>query len=163
MGPGELLLIVMRWAHGLATIVWLGGGAYATLIQGQQLRELDDRAVAAQLGAATGAEFGRWVNAAMIVFIVSGVVLTFDRLSSRGATVQYGVVLALKVALALWMFGIVQGFGARRRGRLRVTPGRVAAVRGALGSPRTLLWLGAIVVLLAAVLKTLYENALRGS
>lgn len=163
MGPGELLLIVMRWAHGLATIVWLGGGAYATLIQGQQLRELDDRAVAAQLGAATGAEFGRWVNAAMIVFIISGVVLTFDRLSSRGATVQYGVVLALKVALALWMFGIVQGFGARRRGRLRVTPGRVAAVRGALGSPRTLLWLGAIVVLLAAVLKTLYENALRGS
>ena len=163
MGPGELLLIVMRWAHGLATIVWLGGGAYATLIQGRQLRELDVRAVAAWVGAATGAEFGRWVDAAMIVFIVSGVVLTFDRLSSRGATVQYGVVLALKVALALWMFGIVQGFGARRRGRLRVTPGRVAAVRGALGSPRTLLWLGAIVVLLAAVLKTLYENALRGT
>lgn len=162
MGPAELLLIVMRWAHGLATIVWLGGGAYATLIQGGQLRELDNRAVAAQLGAATGAEFGRWVNAAMIVFIVSGVVLTFDRLSSRGATVQYGIVLALKVALALWMFGIVQGFGARRRGRLRVTPGRVAALRGALGSPRTLLWLGAIVVLLAAILKTLYENALRG-
>jgi len=163
MGPGELLLIVMRWAHGLATIVWLGGGAYATLIQGRQLRELDDRAVAAQIGAATGAEFGRWVNAAMIVFIVSGVVLTFDRLSSRGATVQYGIVLALKVALALWMFGIVQGFGARRRGSRGVTTGRVAAVRGALGSPRTLLWLGAIVVLLAAILKTLYENALRGT
>jgi len=163
MGPGELLLILMRWAHGLATIVWLGGGAYATLIQGRQLRELDDRAMAARVGAATGAEFGRWVNAAMIVFIVSGVVLTFDRLSSRGATVQYGIVLALKVALALWMFGIVQGFGTRRRGRLRVTPSRVAAVRGALGSPRTLLWLGAIVVLLAAILKTLYETALRGT
>ncbi len=163
MGPGELLLIAMRWAHGLATIVWLGGGAYATLIQGRQLRELDDREVAARIGAATGAEFGRWLNAATVVFIVSGVILTFDRLSSRGATVQYGIVLALKVTLALWMFGIVQGFGARRRGRLQVTPGRVAAVRGALGSPRTLLWLGAIVVLLAAILKTLYENALRGT
>jgi uncharacterized membrane protein len=163
MGPGELLLIAMRWAHGLATIVWLGGGAYATLIQGPQLRQLDDRATAARISAATGAEFGRWVDVAMIVFVVSGVVLTFDRLSSRGATTQYGIVLALKVALALWMFGIVQGFGARRRGRLRPSPGRVSAVRGAIGSPRAVLWLGAIVVLLAAILKTLYENALRGT
>lgn len=160
MSAGDILLIVMRWAHGLATIVWLGGGAYATLIQGRQLRQLADRELAAQLGRATGTDFRRWVNAAMIVFIVSGVILTFDRLANRGATVQYGIVLAVKVALAFWMFGIAQGLGRRRRGRTGT--GRVATLRRTLGSPRTLLWLGAIVVLLAAILKTLYENALRG-
>lgn len=148
----------MRWAHGLATIVWLGGGAYATLIQGRSLRDLDDEAVAARLARATGEAFGRWVNAATIVFIVSGVILTFDRLASRGATVQYGVTLALKVALAIWMFGIAQGLRRRRRGR--PATGRLAEARRALSSPRALLWLGAIVVLLAAVLKTLYEKAL---
>src|SRR5262245_36885132 len=108
MNAADLLLVAMRWAHGMATIVWLGGGAYSALIQGRQLRQLEDRAAAAEIGRATGAEFGRWVNAAMIVFIVSGVILTVDRLSSRGATVEYGIVLALKVGLALWMFGIAQ-------------------------------------------------------
>ncbi len=159
MTAADLLLIAMRWAHALATIVWLGGGAYATLIQGRQLGELDDRAVAARLTRATGEAFERWVNAATVVFIVSGVILTFDRLASRGATVQYGVTLSLKVALAVWMFGIAQGLRRRRRGR--VAPGRSVELRRALGSPRALLWLGALVVLLSAVLKMIYEKALR--
>lgn len=159
LDAGDLLLVVMRWAHGLATIVWLGGGAYATLIQGRELRQLDDLDVAARLGRTTGAAFGRWVNAAIVVFIVSGVILTFDRLASRGATVGYGVTLALKVALALWMFGLAGGLGRRRR---RAPSGPFAGMRRALGSPVALLWLGGIVVLLAAILKTLYESALRG-
>lgn len=161
MGAGEILLIVMRWAHGLATIIWLGGGAYTVLIQERQLRQLADRELAVQLGRATGAVFRRWTTAAMIVFIISGVILTFDRLANRGATVQYGIVLALKVALALWMFGIAQGLGRRRRGQGRT--GRTATLRRTLGSPEMLLWLGVIVVLLAAILKTLYEQALRGT
>src|SRR3954451_25350185 len=159
MSAADLLLVVMRWAHGLATIVWLGGGAYSTLIQGRQLRKLEDQATAAEIGRATGWEFGRWVNAATIVFIVSGVILTVDRLASRGATVQYGIVLALKVGLALWMFGIAQGLARRRR--VRPATGRLGGGRRALGSPRTLLWLGAIVVLLSSKQKTAYEIALR--
>ena len=159
MSAVDLLLVAMRWAHGMATIIWLGGGAYATLIQGHELRQLDDREVAARLGRATGDAFGRWVNAAIIVFIVSGVILTFDRLASRGATLQYGIVLGLKIALALWLFGLAQRI-QRRRGR--TVRGPFAAVRQALGSPLALLWIGAIVVLLAAILKMLYENALRG-
>lgn len=160
MSAGQVLLVAMRWVHALATIAWLGGGAYATLILGRQLgRHGDDRAMAA-LGRETGAEFGRWVNAATVVFIVSGVILTFARLSSRGATVTYGIVLAFKVGLALWMFAIAQGLNRRRSGR--PATGRLAAARQLLGSPRLLLWLGAIVVLLAAVLKAIYEAELRG-
>jgi putative copper export protein len=68
-------------------------------------------------------------------------------------------VLALKVGLALWMFAIAQAL--KRRRRVPQPTGRFAAVRRTLGSPRLLLWLGAVVVLLAAVLKALYEAALR--
>lgn len=159
MTAAQLLLIAMRWAHGLATVVWLGGGAYATLILGRQLREGEEAATAARIGRATGAEFGRWVRGATVVFIASGVILTFDRLASRGATTAYGVVLALKVALALWMFAIAQGLGRRRA---RGDAGRWGRRLRALGSPNLLLWLGAIVVLLAAILKTLYELQLSG-
>jgi uncharacterized membrane protein len=150
----DALLIAMRWAHALATVVWLGGGAYATLILGRQLRD-EDEAIATRFGRAIGAEFGRWLRGATVVFVVSGVILTFDRLASRGATTAYGVVLAVKVALALWMFAIAQGIGRRRR--QRPSGGHWADLTRRLGSPQTLLWLGAIVVLLAAILKTLYE------
>jgi uncharacterized membrane protein len=158
MPAQDLLLIAIRWVHSLATVVWLGGGAYATLIQQRQVREQADEATAARIGRATGAEFGRWVRAATVVFVISGAILTFDRLASRGATVEYGVVLAIKIALALWMFAIAQSLG--RRGRARRPTGRFAAIGQTLGSPQTLLWLGAIVVLLAAILKTLYEGQL---
>lgn len=158
MPAQDLLLIVIRWVHSLATVVWLGGGAYATLIQQRQVREQADEATAARIGRATGAEFGRWVRATTVVFVISGAILTFDRLASRGATVEYGVVLAIKIALALWMFAIAQSLG--RRGRTRVSNGRFTALGQSLGSPQALLWLGAIVVLLAAILKTLYEGQL---
>ena len=156
MSAQEVLLIAIRWAHSLATVVWLGGGAYATLIQQRAVREEADEPTALRIGRATGAEFGRWVRAATIVFIVTGIILTVDRLANSGATVAYGVVLAIKIALALWMFAIAQSLG--RRGRARAVTGRLAALARTLGSPQTLLWLGAIVVLLAAILKTLYEG-----
>jgi uncharacterized membrane protein len=159
VSPGDVLIVAMHWAHALAAIVWLGGGAYATLVLGPQLRALDDREVAGRLRAETGREFGRLIDAAIVVFIVSGVLLTFERLSGQGATVAYGIVLALKVGLALWMFAIAQAL--KRRRRVPQPTGRFAAVRRTLGSPRLLLWLGAVVVLLAAVLKALYEAALR--
>lgn len=159
MTVGTVLIVLMRWAHALAAILWLGGGAYATLVLGPQLRALDDRATATKLRAGTAREFSRLVNGAIVVFIVSGVLLTFDRLSRQGATVAYGIVLAVKIGLALWMFAIAQRLN--RRGAVAKPTGRLAALRWQLGSPRLLLWLGAIVVLLAAVLKALYEAALR--
>jgi uncharacterized membrane protein len=161
VSAGQLLLVVMLWAHVLATIVWLGGGAYSTLILAPQLRGLPDEEVAAHIRRGTGAEFGRWINAAIVVFIVSGVFLTFDRLANRGATPAYGIVLAFKVGLAFWTFAITQGL--RRRRGLRGGAGRLARLRWRLGSPRLLLWLGAVIVLLAAVLKVIYEAALGGA
>ncbi len=159
MDAGTLLMIVVRWAHSLATIVWLGGAAYQLLIQARAVEQLAPDA-AAEFNRATGLRFRQWLNGAMVVFIVSGVILTFERLASRGATIQYGIVLGVKVALVLWIFGLAQGLGRRRR---TVPQGRFAGIRQQLGSPQALLWLGVIVVLLAAVLKTIYEQALRGS
>ncbi len=73
---------------------------------------------------------------------------------------QYGIVLAVKVALALWMFAIAQGLGRRRR--VAAASGRWATLGQTLASPVALLWLGALVMLLAAILKTLYETQLAG-
>lgn len=159
MSAGTVLIVLMRWAHALAAIVWLGGGVYATMVLAPRLRVL--RSVESnELREATARDFGRIVNVAMAVFVLSGVLLTFDRLSGRGATPMYGVVLAIKVALALWMFAIAQRL--QRRVATPRARGRAATLWWRLSSPRLLLWLGAIVVLLAAILKVLYERALVG-
>jgi MYXO-CTERM domain-containing protein len=159
LDAGDLLLVVMRWAHGLATIVWLGGGAYATLIQGRELRQLDDLG----RGGAARAHDRRGLRA---------VGQCRDRRLHRqrrhpdvrsagesGRDCRVRGDAGAEGRLALWMFGLAGGLGRRRR---RAPSGPLAGVRRALGSPVALLWLGGIVVLLAAILKTLYESALRG-
>lgn len=159
MSAGTLLIVLMRWAHALAAIVWLGGGVYATMVLRPRLKALQ-LSDAERLQIELRRDFARMVNGAMAVFIVSGVLLTFDRLSGRGATPAYAIVLAIKVALALWMFAIAQHL--QRRGPAPARRGRVASFWWRVSSPRTLLWLGAVVVLLAALLKALYEGALLG-
>lgn len=157
MSAGTLLIVLMRWVHALAAIVWLGGGVYATVVLSPRLKAMGD-GHGAQFRSAVGRDFARIVNGAIAAFVVSGVLLTFDRLSGRGATPAYGMVLALKVALALWMFAIAQRL--QRRGVPARERGRWAAFWWRASSPRMLLWLGALVVLLAAILKTLYELGL---
>lgn len=156
---GTLLMVLMRWAHALAAIVWLGGGVYASIVLRPRLQVLQT-GDAERLQIGLRRDFGRLVNGAMAVFVVSGVLLTFDRLSGRGATPAYAIVLAIKVALALWMFAIAQHL--QRRGLVPARRGRAAAFWWRISSPRTLLWMGAVVVLLAAILKALYERALLG-
>lgn len=159
VSAGTLLMVLMRWAHALAAIVWLGGGVYASLVLRPRL-QLHQGSDAERLQVELRRDFGRLVNGAMAVFVVSGVLLTFDRLSGRGATPAYAIVLAIKVGLALWMFAIAQHL--QRRGLRPARRGGAAAFWWRVSSPRTLLWMGAVVVLLAALLKALYERALLG-
>lgn len=159
VSAGTLLIVLMRWAHALAAIVWLGGGVYASMVLRPRLQALQ-ASDAERLQVDIRRDFARFVNGAMAVFVVSGVLLTFDRLSGRGATPAYAIVLAFKVALAVWMFAITQRL--QRRGLGSVRRGRIASFWWRVSSPRTLLWLGAAVVLLAALLKALYERALLG-
>src|SRR5688572_3586558 len=89
--------------------------------------------------------FRELADASIVVFVVTGAILTFDRLSSSAATVTYLATLAAKVVLAVIMFALA----TRMR---RVNPVlRVPLTRWQVG-------LGALVILLAAFLKSLYEN-----
>jgi hypothetical protein len=87
------------------------------------------------------------VQAAIVVFLVSGAILTFERLSRGAAGTTYVTLLGLKILLSVAMFQV--GFRFRgARGPRRVTGLRIMAA------------LGTVIVLLATVLKWLYERAL---
>ena len=103
---------------------------------------------------AAGARFQEVVEVSAAVLAVSGVVLAVVRLSSGAAGPAYAGLLGVKVLLALAMFALATElrWSGRRPG------GGRGRGRGALS--RLTLFLGIVVVLLAVVLRRVFEAGL---
>ena len=140
MDATDLLLVAMRWLHSLAAVVWVGSSIHELLFG----PTFADKTRADPAARTMAKEI---VETSLVVFLVSGAILTFDRLSRGAAGASYVAVLGLKVLLSVAMFQLAFRF-RRATGRRR-----------ALGL-RWLSGLGAAILLLAALLKTIYERAL---
>jgi putative copper export protein len=147
----QILSVLMRTAHTLAGGVWVGGSLVYLLVITPALRL---GKAAPEVSAAIATQFRRLVNISIVTLLLSGVYLMFDRLTTTTVGVTYVVTLAVKIALALTMFGlaIFQAQEARRPARLRGRMWRLA--------PRLILALGVIVFLLGAALNGLFDVAI---
>jgi uncharacterized membrane protein len=139
----DLVLIVMRALHALAAMVWVGAICFELFVALPALGEKPAEHVLAKMDAA----MREIVQTSLLVFLVSGALLTFERLSHGAAGATYVLVLVVKVVLAVIMFQVGFRFRGSRGER------RVFGLRWLAG-------LGVTIVLLAAVLKWLYERAL---
>jgi putative copper export protein len=154
----DWVLVVIRWAHALGAVAWVGGGMFYVLV----LRPAMRRSPATdQTNRTIGAEFRGLVNTAIAVLIITGVVLSAARLTAANVTIAYIVVLAVKIALALYMFYIVRFL------RQRVYPEEMTAgtgwwprIRNGLTGTTGVLIIGVLVFGLADVLTALFENSL---
>src|SRR5919197_1981980 len=91
---GEALRVAIRWVHGVATVAWVGGSLFYLLalrpaVRGGGATPAFERAVAAR--------FREVVEASLAVLVVSGDILSFDRLSTGLATPLYIAVLSVKI------------------------------------------------------------------
>jgi uncharacterized membrane protein len=131
--PAEAILVLLRWLHALAAIVFLG---YSCVVW------LDgppggDPTLARR-------RYKELVELTLVVFLATGAVLSFDRLS-RGAGALYAAVLALKILCAAISYQYA--FRWRRMGLpVGVLDGRIVIVAGLA------------TVLLAAVLKGVTDS-----
>jgi uncharacterized membrane protein len=133
----------MRWLHGAAAIVWIGGALFELLILPRGADEGLSEAGRQRLqGARRDVE-----QTSLFVFLVSGVILAFDRLSHNAAGGAYALVLGLKLVIVVAVFQLA--FRLRR-------PGNDQARARWIGG------LGLLVVFASALLKSLYERALVG-
>jgi putative copper export protein len=112
-------------------------------------------------GRAIGAEFRGLVNTAIGVLLLTGIILSVSRLTSDAVTVPYVAVLAVKVALALYMFYIVR-FLRQEAYPEEASTGRscLSRVRRLLTNTTAVLIVGVIVFGLADVLDMLFEKGL---
>ena len=108
---GFLLLVI--WVHGMAAVTWVGGGIfYIVAIRPQQKPPVHSGPIPTLESLSL---FRSLVDICIIVLIVTGVILLFDKLSDSDTGGLYLSVLALKVGLSLWMFAIARN---KWRGRM---------------------------------------------
>jgi uncharacterized membrane protein len=141
----ELILVAVRWSHAAAAAALVGGGAFYLAILDPALRQ--DGTALELIRKRVDAGFRDLVDVTLVVFVVSGALLTFERLSSGAATTAYVIVLGLKLVLSVLLF----------RWAVQLRRGRHWHSLDA----RLMVGSGFLVILLASVLKTLYESALR--
>jgi len=111
-------MISVRWIHSISAVIWVGGNIfYILVIRPYQNSGQNDLSIT----KGGGEHFKSLVNTCILVSIVTGTVMLFDRLTEPSVTSTYVVVLSSKILLALIMFWI-----ARRR--LRAYGSRVSNV-----------------------------------
>jgi uncharacterized membrane protein len=148
----SIILLVIRWAHALSAVVWVGGSLFMLLAGRPALRAADPGGL---VGRALATEFRPIVVTAIAVLIISGVILTVDRLTSDAAGTAYTVVLVAKILLAAYAF-IVAWLQPRRRDRPS------GGIGGTITGPVALTITGVLVIGLADVLTWLFEKGLAG-
>ena len=162
MSAGDVFLLVVRWLHLVSAAAWVGGSLFYLLVLRPALRRSGDPSGVTESAAV---EFKALVETSIIVILVTGIILTFNRLTPGVVGVPYVAVLGVKIALSLWMFVIAR---SRRKRQLLPSHQMPSAVSGwrrfarAISGYNTVVILGIVVFLLSDLLKVLFEIALRG-
>ena len=150
MSAGDLLLVLVRTAHLLAAAAWVGGSiVYA--VSGRPAP------------GAGGRPFAWVVRLCTWALILSGAAMVVDRLAIAATSPFYLAGLALKVGLAIAMFGLAGSLVPSAARLRRPGPPAAAAPSGRpawLTTPYLILELGVLVYLLGAVLAVTYTRAL---
>lgn len=143
------LRLIIRVVHTLAAATWVGGSMLYLIVVLPALRSGGPApAVAAQVAAL----FKRVVNICIAVLLLSGALMTFDRLTQTTLGLPYLIVLSLKIALAIAMFILALYLGQSNIRRLAKHSTRLSKA-----APQLMLALGIIVFLLGALLNGLFE------
>ena len=150
--------LIVRWVHAAAAALWVGGG-FVYLVVLAPRKNADG--IAAEVSERARRRFVRTATAAIGVFIITGGLMTAQRLAEPGVDAGYVRVLVAKIAVSLTAFALVwrraemlsgwEGWPLRSfLDRLRLSPAAVAIA------------LGAVAYLLAIVLRFLVERRLAG-
>ena len=146
----DWLLLSAQGVHQLGAIAWVGGSIFYRFVLQRAFRKAGTDTGSIRT---IGQEFGRIVRVAIAILIITGAFMAVVHLSAGGNSRLYIGILALKIALAFYMFLVV--LLKSRASRADKPEGHVTGwhrLRGALTSTTTLLVLGIAVIALADVL-----------
>ena len=158
---GAFLLLVL-WLHMLSATAWVGGSIFYLLVLRPTIRRVQPSSI---FTAEAAKEFRNLVGLCIVFLIITGIILTFDRLTSPYTDGRYVAILTIKITLALIMFHLARSRHARARYRqMEPSKGEQRSLGAvfrrsyqAISVGTTILIIGGIVLLLADVLRIIYE------
>ena len=157
IATGDWIMLIVRWAHAIGAVAWIGGSAFFAFVLRPVERANPDlvRPVLRPLGSV----YRELVDISVIVIIITGLVLMFDRLTGNDATAAWFIVLGIKLTLAIWMFYLVWHFRQSDFDPTEQPEGLAARLSWLIGY-NAMVFFGVIVFLLASILRVLFENSI---
>ena len=168
----DILLAVVRWIHAIAAVVWVGGSIFYLLVLRPSLAIPAAAESRSAIEPAVNRRFRDLVDVSIAALIVTGVVITFDRLSSLPVTTTYYAVLGLKLFAFLIMLLMARDLGTRggrpwRKPKTAPVEPSISdttraggALRAWLSPSRVILVMGLAAFLLSMLLVHVYERSL---
>ena len=162
----DILALAVRWVHAVSSVMWIGGSVFYLVVLRPALRDAEKSGggpsrLVSRLAAL---HFREWVHVSMIALLVSGAILTFDRLTEPTVSALYIGALAGKIAIAFWLFGI--GTATYRKRLIERSHGAQAAEQTRKNSisrwfrpfvsPSMIVYGGLIVILLSDLLNAAF-------
>lgn len=155
---GDGLIVMVRWLHAIGAVAWVGGSAFFALVV-RPAQRVDPEGVGRVVGRFVG-PYRDMVDASIITIVITGLILTFERLTGNDASVAYFLVLSVKLVIAGWMFYMV--WSLRRAGFIPEARSGLTQRLSWLFGYNALLAGGVIVFLLAGLLRAIFETAISG-
>jgi uncharacterized membrane protein len=167
VSPSEGFLLLIRWAHSLAAVTWIGGSLfYVIVIRPQQRKASTDGTI---MGPEALTQFKGLVDTCIAVLLITGTIMIFDRITSPSTPSAYLITASIKISLALWMFAIARRRWQRRRPAQSQSASSAIHKRGRLTHFMTLMsginltvMLGIIVFFISDLLAFIYQQGLTG-
>ena len=165
MHTSDVFLLVVRWLHLISASLWIGGGLFYLLVLKPVIKRNTD--FMKNVDSNIASEFKSLVDTAILVLLVTGIILTFNRLTPDIVGVEYVLVLSAKIVMSLFMFTT----SLRRRKRTIVgnynqgfpeAQNKLNNILRMISGYNALVILGIIVFLISDLLKIMYESALAG-
>lgn len=154
MNVADAFQVILLWAHAMAAVAWVGGSLFYAVVLLPAVQEVGPTPERRTLLGVVGREFGEVIRLAILVFVLTGAILAYSRLSQPRVTPLYVGILAVKVALSLWMFWLAGRLG--QRPRPEAVPTKTPTW---LAPPYLILELGALVYLLSLALRVVFEQS----
>ena len=155
MAIDDWLLLTIRWLHHLAAVSWVGGSIFFLLVVRPSLASQKNDSLIRDIGI----QFRTVVNTTIFVLLITGAVLTVNRLTTNFTESQYIAVLSLKVFIALWMFWIASSLRRRQPPKpILAQDGKPSKLPRWMHRANLVLVMGIIIFLLADLLRALIER-----
>ncbi|MGA0274635.1 MAG: urate hydroxylase PuuD [Dehalococcoidia bacterium] len=155
----DWIMLFTRWAHAIGAVAWIGGSVFFAFVLRPLAHANPDlmRPVLRNIGGI----YRELVDISVIVILVSGIILMFNRLTGDDASPSWFIVLGVKLVIAAWMFYLVWNFRQSDFNPNASPTGFASKITWLVGY-NAMVFLGVIVFLLAGLMKVLFETTIGG-